>query len=484
MLRTQFVVTALAASLALAGCASVGPDYQRPVLETPANFGAVSASAQTGKNAVKFDYTAWWKNFQDPVLNSLLDEANANNQDLLLATGRIEEARAVAVGASSNRYPTVDATLSGSRLRTSENAGKLAAGVNPDSKDFQLGLTASYELDFWGKLARADEAAKSRLLSQEANRGLVQASLYSNLAQTYFGLRAADAQLLLAQSTLKTRQENLRLQQKRYSSGSIGELDLHVAESEAAAAEISVAQAKQQVSITESALAILLGRSPGAIAQPVIARGNSIGQLYQQLIVPADLPSDLLNRRPDVIAAEYTLVAANADIGQAKAQYFPSLKLTTGVGYESRVFQDLINPASLLWNLGASLAQPVFRAGAIGAVVSGAEARKTQALAQYVQTVQGAFRDVHDALTNTAANEQVFSSSQRRVAALKDSLRLTELRYNNGYSSYLETLNAQRDLSQAEVSLIDTQRAHLNAVVSLYKAVGGGWEKNAVLSRQ
>lgn len=482
MLRTQLVVTALATSLALAGCASVGPDYQRPVLETPASLGTVSVGNKAGKDAVKFDYTAWWKNFQDPVLNSLLDEANANNQDLLLATGRIEEARAVAVGASSNRYPTVDATLSGSRLRTSENAGKLAAGANPDSKDFQLGLTASYELDFWGKLARADEAAKSRLLSQEANRGLVQASLYSNLAQTYFGLRAADAQLLLAESTLKTRQENLRLQQKRYTSGAIGELDLHVAESEAAAAEISVAQAKQQVSITESALAILLGRSPGAIAQPVIARGNSIGQLYQQLIVPADLPSDLLNRRPDVIAAEYTLVAANADIGQAKAQYFPSLKLTTGVGYESRVFQDLINPASLLWNLGASLAQPVFRAGAIGAVVSGAEARKTQALAQYVQTVQGAFRDVHDALTNTAANEQVFSSSQRRVAALKDSLRLTELRYNNGYSGYLETLNAQRDLSQAEVSLIDTQRAHLNAVVSLYKAVGGGWEKSVVLS--
>ena len=480
MLRIQFVLTTLVASLALAGCASVGPDYQRPALETPTSLGVIPTSNHVGK----IDYAAWWRNFQDPVLNGLLDEANANNQDLLLATGRIEEARALAVGASSNRYPTVDATLSGSRLRTSENAGKLAAGANPESKDFQLGLTASYELDFWGKLARADEAAKSRLLSQEANRGLVQSSLYSNLAQTYFGLRAADAQLTLAESTLKTRQENLRLQQKRYASGAIGELDLHVAESEAAAAEISVAQAKQQVSITESALAILLGRSPAAIAQPVIARGNSIGQLYQQLIIPADLPSDLLNRRPDVIAAEYSLAAANADIGQAKAQYFPSLKLTTGVGYESRVFQDLINPASLLWNLGASLAQPVFRAGAIGAVVSGAEARKTQAMAQYVQTVQGAFRDVHDALTNTTANEQVFMSSQRRVTALRDSLRLAELRYNNGYSGYLETLNAQRDLSQAEVGLIDTQRAHLNAVVSLYKAVGGGWEKGAVFNRQ
>lgn len=473
MSETKFILTALAFSLALAGCASVGPDYQRPAMETPASL-PVPAS---GKSVAAVDYASWWKSFQDPVLSGLLDEATANNQDLALAAGRIEEARAVAVGARSNLYPSVDANLGASRSRISENAGKLSPGVSPYVKDFQATLTASYEVDFWGKLARADEAARARLLAQEANRGLVQSSLYANIAQTYFSLRASDAQLTLAESALKTRQENLHLQQKRYTAGAIGELDLHLAESEAAAAEISFSQAKQTVAISESALAVLLGRSASAIAAPVIVRGNAIDSLHQQLTMPADLPSDLLNRRPDILAAEQNLVAANADIGQARSQYFPSLKLTTTTGYESQVFHDLFNPASMLWNLGANLAQPVFRAGAIAAVVQGAEARKNQALAQYVQTVQGAFRDAHDALINTAANEQIIVSNERRVAALQDSLRLADLRYQNGYSSYLEVLNAQRDLFQAQSSLIDNKRAHLSAVVSIYKAVGGGWNR-------
>ncbi|MES2049108.1 MAG: efflux transporter outer membrane subunit [Pseudomonadota bacterium] len=483
MSRSKLVLTTLAASLALAGCGSlgiaIGPDYQRPALETPATLAAISAHSNAD---TKVDFLSWWKSFQDPVLNSLLDEAAANNQDLLLAAGRIEEARATVSGTHANRFPVVDATLSGSKSRTSQNGGKLPAGAKPIAKDFQVGLNASYEIDFWGKLARADEASRARLFAQEANRGLVQSSLYSTLAQNYFALRAFDAQAALSESALITRQENLRLQQKRFTAGSVGELELHQAESEAAAAEISLAQAKQALANTESALAVLLGRSPSSIAQPVIARGSSIDGLYQSLSVPADLPSDLLNRRPDILAAEQALVAANADVGQAKASYFPSVKLTTGIGDESRVLQDLFNPASLLWNVGASLVQPVFRAGAIGAVVAGAEARKTQALAQYVMTVQGAFREVHDALTNISASEQIFAASKRRTIALKDSLRLADLRYKNGYSSYLEVLSAQRDLLQAEANLIETQKAHLTAVVSLNKAVGGGWEKPAGLA--
>ena len=472
MLKAKLILTTMAASLVLAGCVSVGPDYQRPALDVPTSL---NVAATPGKSAAA-DYMAWWKAFNDPALNALLDEARANNQDLVLAAGRVEEARALAVGTNSNRYPTVDANITPTKLRTSQHAGLLPAGAEPISWDYKLGLSASYELDFWGKLVRADEAARARLLAQEANQGVVLTSLYSNLAQTYFSLRASDAQLALADVTLKTRQEKLRLQKKLYASGTIGELDLHIADSEEAAAEISLAQAKQAVANTESALAVLVGRSPSAIAKPVIARGSDIDGLYQQLRIPADLPSNLLERRPDIVAAEQSLVAANADIGQAKALYFPTLKLSSGVGYESQGLKDLINPASMLWNIGANLTQPVFRAGAIGAVVSGAEARKTQALAQYVQTVQGAFRDVHDALNNATANEQIYTSGQHRVAALKDSLRLAELRYKSGYSSYLEVLNAQRDLWQAQVTVIDTQRAHLIAVVSLYKAVGGGWD--------
>ena len=480
MLKTPFMFTTLAASMLLAGCTSLAPDYQRPQLDTPSAIALPATKLATAE----VDYAAWWKSFQDPVLDALLEEARHGNQDLLLATARIDEARALAVGAKSNRYPTVDATLSASKLRTSQNAGKIAAGADPYGRDYQVGLTASYELDLWGKLSRADEAARARLLSQVANRGVVLTSLYSTLAQNYFTLRASDAELVLAEGTLQARVETLRLQRKLFAAGSIGELELHVADSEAAAAEISLAQARQSVANTEAAIALLLGRSPAAIAQPVIARGSDIANLYQQLRMPAELPSDVLNRRPDLIAAEQSLVAANADVGQAKALYFPTLKLTSSVGYESQGVHNLIDPASMLWNLGANLVQPVFRAGAIGALVEGADARKNQALAQYVQAVQSAFRDVHDALTASTASEQIYHSGQRRVSALQDSLRLAQLRHKNGYSSYLEVLNAQRDLWQAQVALIDTQRAHLSAVVSLNKALGGGWDMQALLAEK
>ncbi len=485
MTMTYHRLTMLSASLLLAGCAAVGPNYQRPALDLPTTLGtgmtgAAATAPTTAAPAV--DWLTWWKSFQDPVLDDLLKEAATGNQDLVLAAGRIAEARANAVITDANRYPTVDGSLGASRNRSSENTGQLQTGAPQFSKDFQLRLSASYEIDFWGKFSRASEAARARLLSQEENRGAVLSSLYSNVAQNYFALRSYDAQRALADSALETRLENLRLQQRRLAAGSIGTLELHQAQSEVAAAEIAQAQASQAVATTETVLAVLLGRSSRAITTPVIARGAPIDTLYRQMIVPADLPADLLNRRPDLLAAEQALVAANADIGQARANYFPSVKLTTGLGYESNRLSELINPASLLWNLGANLVQPIFRAGAIGALVSGAEARKTQAEAQYVQSVQNAFKDVHDALTNLSASELVVAASTRRAAALTDALRLATLRYDNGYTSFLEVLTAQRDLLQTQASLIDAQRNKLAAAAALYRAVGGGWEKPAGLA--
>lgn len=461
-------------SVFLAGCVTVGPDYQRPALDLPITLARPAAITSS---ADKTDWRSWWKAFGDPVLNQLLDEAAARSQDLLLAAGRIEEARAALSIADSERYPTVDAALSETRSRRSQKTGQLPPGVSPVNQVTQLGLSAAWEIDFWGKFRRADEAARARLLAQETSRGTVLSTLYASVAQNYFALRAYDAQIALADAALKTRQDNLRLQQKRLNAGSIGALDMHQAESEVAAAEIIQAQARQAMSNTEAALAVLLGRSPAAISAPVVARGAPIDTLYAQLRQPADLPADLVNRRPDIVAAEQTLRAANADIGQARAAYFPSIKLTSGIGYESSAFRDLINPASMLWNLGANLVQPVFRAGAIGALVSGAQARETQARAQYIASVQNAFKDVHDALTNLAASEQVYSASTRRATALTDSVRLATLRYDNGYSSYLDVLSAQRDLLQVQSSRIDAQRSQLAALVALYKALGGGWDK-------
>lgn len=471
------IVVALMGAALLSACA-VGPDYKRPNLDVPKSLSAKSLDSNANANASTeaVQWLSWWKSFNDPVLNQLLEEGLANNQDLQIAIARIDDAKATAGIALSNRFPTVDANLVATRSRTSENSGKLPAGAAPFVKDFQFGLSAGYELDLFGKLSRADEAAKARLLAQEGSRGVVQTSLIANVAQTYFSLRAFDSQLSLADASLKTRQENLRLQQKRFTAGSIGEADLRLAEAELAASEISQTQAKLALSNVESALAVLLGRSAKAITTTDIARGASIDALYKQVSMPAELPSDLLNRRPDLIAAEQNLIAANADIGQAKSSYFPSLKLTTGLGRESRDLSDLFSPSSLLWNVGSSLVQPIFRAGAVGSLVEGAEARKRIALGQYVQSVQGAFKDVHDALATSEANQQIEAASQRRVSALKEALRLSELRYQNGYSSYLEVLNAQRDLLAAETAIIDAKRAHLSAIVNVYKAVGGGWK--------
>lgn len=472
LMKSSLIAAAVA--VLVSACGSVGKDYQRPALETPTTLGSVKSSHTVNQQT---DLLNWWKNFHDPVLDELLKEAANNNQDLRLAVSRIAEAKASFDAGAQDHFPKVDATFSSVKNRFSRVGTRLGIPSSSEFVLYDLGLSASYEVDFWGKFTRADEAAKARLLAQEANRGVALSTLYSDVAQSYFALRAADARLVLAKEALKFRQDNFSLQKKRFEAGTIGELDLHEADSEVVSAQIILSQATQSVRLYETALAVLLGRSATAISQPQIARGMDIDMLYQQMQLPADLPADLLNRRPDILLAEENLIAANADIGQVKAQYFPSLKLTTGVGYESRQLSDLVNPGALFWNIGSNIVQPLFRAGAIGAEVKGAEARQQQALAQYTKAVQEAFRDVHDALTNSEANDEIHVATKLRVDTLKDSLRLANLRYQNGYSSYLEVLTAQRDLLSAEASLIDTKRAHLSAVVSIFHAVGGGWDK-------
>ena len=477
IVRSIAITLIAACAISACGIAPLGPNYQRPALDLP-------TSLTTGGTAASVDWLVWWKGFNDPVLDGLLQEAANNSQDLALATARIAEARATLDQNASNFYPTVDLYASAARRRASENSASLAPGAHLYSSDRQLGLSASYELDFWGKYARADEAARARLLAQTASRGTVLSTLYANVAQSYFALRALDAQQTLGEQTLATRTENLRLQNRRFSAGVVGEMDLRQAESEAAAIQATLQQTAQNRSNAEAALAVLLGRKPTDIVNPVLLRGADLGTLYAAQAIPADLPSDVLTRRPDVVAAEQNLIAANADIGQARTAYFPKLSLTAGLGLESKDLSDLFNPASLLWNLVGNLTQPIFRAGAIDAVVAASNARQQQALAIYTQAVQNAFRDVHDALNNVAAGRDITATTARRIDALRSTLRLADLRYKNGYSAYLEVLNAQRDLAQAESGLIDIQRSQLNAVVSLYKALGGGWDASSVTAQQ
>ncbi len=466
----QFAMTLVAAcALSACGVAKLGPDYQRPAMDLPSSIPAPG-------QATEVNWLTWWKGFSDPVLDALLQEAATNSQDLALASARMAEARAILDQNQSNFYPTVDLNASSLRQRTSQNSATFFPSVGAYTNSQQLGLSASYEIDFWGKYQRADEAARARLLGQAAARGTVLTSLYANVAQSYFALRALDAQQALAEQTLSSRQEALRLQQLRFQSGVIGEMDLRQAESEALSVQATLQQTRQNRSNTESSLALLLGRKPAEILHPVFVRGADVGMLYVGQVIPANLPSDVLALRPDVVSAEQALIAANADIGQARAAYFPKLSLTAGYGQQSQDLVNLFDPASMVWNLIGNLTQPIFRAGAAEAVVAAANARQQQALAQYTQAVQNAFRDVHDALNNVAAGREIVSTTAQRIEALRTSLRLADLRYRAGYAGYLEVLNAQRDLAQAQTGLLEFQRIQLSALVTLYKALGAGWD--------
>ncbi len=462
----------LVISLSLTACGSLGPNYQRPPLDTETKLTVKSNIPTATTNGL-----AWWHSFQDPVLNDLLEEALANNQQIKLAVARVEEARGTLAVTASDNAPSVDAVINASKNRYSENSSQSFPNSAGVSRNLQAGLSASYQIDLWGKLRRAGEADHARLLSQQANRDTVLITLSTDVAQNYFALRAADQRMELINATVKTRQDSLALQQKRFAAGIISQAQLHQAEIELSTTEIAAEQLKQSRSMIESALAVLVGRTPSAIAHPVIVRGKTIAQLQQHLTVPAELSSDLLNRRPDLIAAEQNLIAVNADIGQAKTLFFPAIRLTAGTGYESQALKTLIDPASLLWNIGASLAQPIYHRGSMKGIMKIAYARKDQALALYIQAVQNAFRDTHDALTQISAAEKITAAQQRQFSAAQDNARLAELRYNSGYSSLVESLDAQRDLFQIQSYLIDAQYAQLTSVINLYKAVGGSWGK-------
>lgn len=468
--------TTLIASCALSACSGVklSPDYERPTFAVPT---ALITSNADNKTAVEL--ATWWKSLHDPVLDALLQEAQANNQDLALASARVLESQALLDQNSASRYPSVDLTAGASRKRISENTATPVPSNNPLSDNRQLGFGSTYEIDFWGKFSRADESARARLLATQANRATVLTTLYANVAQTYISLLAVDAQVTLAEKILATRLENLKLQQSRFDAGVVGEIDLQVAQGELASMQVTYQQARQSQNNTLASLALLLGRTPAQIMNPVIERAPNFETLYKNHSIAADLPADILNRRPDLQSAEQALIAANADIGLARAAYFPKLSLTANFGRESKSVSDLFSPTSAFWNMLGNLTQPIFRAGAIDAVVAAANARQQQALAQYTQAVQNAFKDVHDALVNVDASRDIASTTSNRIEALRSTLRLANLRYKNGYSSYLEVLNAQRDLAQAELGLIDVQRAQLVAVVALYKAVGGGWRSDS-----
>jgi outer membrane protein, multidrug efflux system len=460
LVRKTLLIVTLAS---VAGCATT--PTAPPALELPA------------PTVGTLELLHWWTNFDEPALNALVDEALANNLDLQAAMARVDTARAQVKLASADLYPSLNLGVNAERSRSTQvGTNPLPPGFAATGNDFRLGLNASYEVDLWGKYRTATRAAQNDLLATEFARETVRTVVAAAVAQTYFGLIAADAQLQLLRDTLSLREQTVALQTDRAQAGVIGQYDLAQAKAERDAVAADIATAQRAASQFESALAALTGRSPRDVFTPHIGREPSLAKLLTVPTVPAGLPSDMLERRPDVRQLEKSLVAASLRIDRARADYFPSLSLTGALGSESGALRNLFSGPSLIWSVGAGLVQPLFGLKAIEANVDAQTARRRELVVNYVQTVQSAFKDAHDALTANQATRDALAAQTARRQNLQQAYELSDLRYKAGYSPYLEVLDAQRQLLQAQTLQILAARDVRLALVDLAKALGGGWD--------
>ncbi len=455
--------TAVLLSIVLGGC-TVGPDYRRPAVETPRSWRFEE------KDARELADTAWWEQMNDPVLNDLVTDALRENKDVKIAAARVEEYQgrlSVSRGAS---LPQIGAGASAGREGLSRKGLPPIPSTSATVGNlFQASAGASWEIDLFGRLRRATEAARSDLLATEEGKQATILSLVGSVVGEYVNLRDLDKQLEIARGTVKTREDSYRIFQLRFQGGLISELELSQAKSEYEQALATVPAIERAIAQRENALSVLLGRNPGSIP-----RGAEIDQLGQPA-VPAGLPSDLLERRPDIRRAEQELIAANARIGVARAQYFPSISLTGALGGTSTDLSALFRGPARTWSYFVPASVPIFTGGIISGQVKIAEAQKEQLLLQYRKTIQDAFRDMEDALSDQLRTRQQLEAQGRRVETLRNYDRVARLRFNNGYTSYIEVLDAERSLFVAELAYTQTEGDLYQALVNLYKAMGGGW---------
>lgn len=460
---TRLPALAAAAGLALAGC-TVGPDYARPPVTLPDTMiGAAGASLGD---------VGWRSVFPDPVLQALITEALVANRDLVRATYRIEEAAALLGITRSQYFPTLDGGASFTRLRASEETGFLPPGANPYSSVTALSGVAQWELDLWGRIRRANEAARARLLESEYARDALRTSLIAAVAAGHLDLHAFDEQLAIARKTVASRQQSHELMKLRAELGDISELELRQSEVLLREAEVAVPRFERVIALQEHALSVLLGRNPGPIP-----RGGPLDRLQAEVVVAAGLPAVLIERRPDILAAEQQLAALNADIGAVRATYFPTVTLTGQGGVSSAELSDLFTGGATAWAFSPQLTVPIFNAGRIRSGVLAAEARQRQALAGYEAVIQNAFREVFDALVSHETGGRVVNSQTLLVAALGRVAGLAHERYDNGLSGHLEVLDAERNLFSGELALTEARRQLLLTVVDAYRALGGGWKE-------
>jgi len=450
---------------------AVGPNYKRPQVAVPAvNRADPSPDASRTAKPVFAD-VRWFDLFQDDQLRTLIQTALKSNYDIQIAAERVIEARERYRISRADLYPTVDATANIGTDRASTGGTILAPGGGLQRETGSLGLQVFWELDFWGRIRRANEAARAEILATEEARLAVYQSLVTGIAQAYFELRGLDLELEIAQRTLVSRQESLRLVALREEMGVASIIDVRQAESLVFGAATKVPIIERDIERKENEINYLLGNNPGPVP-----RGRSLAEQKLAPQVPAGLPSSLMERRPDVLLAEQTLVAENARIGQAKALLFPQISLSGAFGTQSNALSDLFTNPATYWTAAAGLVQPVFNSGRLRANVRAQEARQRQALLDYQRVVQQAFREVADSLIGYSKIRQFIQEQENLTRTLQDAARVSRIRYDGGVTSYLEVLDTERQLFDAELALAQAQRDELLAVVLLYKALGGGWE--------
>src|SRR5215475_11773477 len=454
----------------LAGC-TVGPKYRRPVVEPPAAFRGSSdmvASSDPGSLAD----LKWFEVFKDDQLQELVRTALTNNYDLLQAVARIQAARANLGITRSDQFPSASAGVDMTTLRNSGSGQFAAPAGSSHTRTFgsvMLNLL-SFEVDIWGRLRRATEAARANLIATEEDRKAVMTTVVGDVSAAYFNLLELDLELEIAKETLATRQESLNLIRSRQQGGVATMLDVRQAEQLVYGAAQTIPDIERLIEQTENQINLLLGRDPGPVA-----RGRSLSEQEQPPSAPPGLPSSLLERRPDIRAAELNLVVATANIGVAKAAYFPQISLTGFLGGQSSQLSNLFSGAGGAWNFAPQVTAPIFNAGRVKSGVKFTEAQRQLASTQYQQTIRTGFREVSDALVEYRKVKEIREQQEALVTTLQDRSRLAYLRYRGGVDTQLNALDADRDLFSAELSLAQTKRNELLALVLLYKALGGGW---------
>lgn len=463
---TSISLTVLLASLS--GCMTVGADYERPTLALPGNYGEAESSLPIDLDKLSEMPNKWWTLYQDPILNALVEKAFNNNSNIQGAVARIEEADAQMREAGAALLPTVDLGSNGTRSRRTEAGPFPPFGANPNN-NYNLSLQSSIELDFWGKLSRAKEAARANYLATTFAKETVQLSTESLVVSSYLTVRSLDSQLINVKENLKTSEESIALAKRRQEGGIVSILDVQQASIVRDNLLLQEQEIMRSRQLTEHVISILT-------LETVNLDQADLTTLLMPPIPPVGLPSALLENRPDVREAEQQMIGANADIGAAKAALYPSISLTGSLGGESVELGDVLKSAARIWSYGLSLNLPIFNGGALNARVDQASARQKQALQNYIGVVATAFKEVNDALVNLRQYKAIETIANSKKATAQSMLDVANNRYKAGYSGYLDVLEAQRSHIDASQGFVQSRQNTLNATVDLFKALGGGWQ--------